>query len=218
MSANVERVEHAITETLNGMQLREANPLQEELNKLRQCDSQHWRDNLKLFAEKTKNYPGFPQICIDDGTQRMSPQGGRQLPPDQARYTPDQARYVPDQAQYNPDQRMAPTAVQYYPQDRDYRGRDYRDRDYRERDYREHRRQPDLGDRILGGLVEGFSEGVGAGLANRLLGGRGFNPGFHGGYPGQNYRQMEQQREWMRYQRQLEYERQMQRYQGYRPW
>jgi hypothetical protein len=66
MSANIDRVEHAITETLNGMQLGEKCIVQTELNELKTLDPGHWKENVQLYAQMTRNYPGFPHLEIEN--------------------------------------------------------------------------------------------------------------------------------------------------------
>jgi hypothetical protein len=66
MSANVEKVEHAVTETLNAMQLHEHCGVQNVLNELRQADPNHFRDNVKLYEKMTSNYAGFPHLEISN--------------------------------------------------------------------------------------------------------------------------------------------------------
>jgi hypothetical protein len=66
MSANVDLTEHAITESLNGMQLGEHCVVQTMLNELRQEDPSHWRENVQLFAQMTRNYAGFPHLEIEN--------------------------------------------------------------------------------------------------------------------------------------------------------
>jgi len=223
MTANVDRVEHAITESLNGLQLHQGNPVSEELYKMQKDDPQNWRDNLKLFEKMTKNYQGFPHLCIDDGsidrTVRPPLDRSAQMPPD-GRMQPsqdgriqvpqDRRAQLPDDTEYR-----RTTPVQFFPpQSGSYRDpRDARDpRDYRDpRDNRDpramerhQRRQPDLGDQILGGIVRGFGEGVGLGLSGRLM------QGLNGGH--------RHDRSYYEYQRQLEYQREQQRYRPYQRW
>ena len=59
MTANRDIAEHAITETLNGMQLGRPN-LQCQLDEMRHADPRHYLENLRLMEKITDNYKDFP--------------------------------------------------------------------------------------------------------------------------------------------------------------
>ncbi len=61
MSANRDRVEHAITETLNGQQLGRPN-IQCQLEEMRRADPRHYLENIRLMEKMTSNYKDFPHL------------------------------------------------------------------------------------------------------------------------------------------------------------
>lgn len=61
MTANRDRVEHAITETLNGQQLGRPN-IQCQLEEMRRADPRHYLENIRLMEKITSNYKDFPHL------------------------------------------------------------------------------------------------------------------------------------------------------------
>lgn len=61
MTANRNRVEHAITETLNGQQLGCPN-IQQQLADLRRADPRNFLENIRLMENLTANYKDFPHL------------------------------------------------------------------------------------------------------------------------------------------------------------
>lgn len=61
MTANRDRVEHAITETLNGQQLGRPN-IQCQLEEMRRADPRNYLDNIRMMEKITSNYKDFPHL------------------------------------------------------------------------------------------------------------------------------------------------------------
>lgn len=75
MTANQNRVEHAVTETLNERQLTSPrNAVLDQLQQLRRDDPRHWNENLRAYEAMTRNYAGLPQVQIlQDGSFLLGP-------------------------------------------------------------------------------------------------------------------------------------------------